>query len=172
MIARSLLSSLVLHCLLLYAGWHNHGKSLQQKATIQLEFVAPKTKNKKFQTGILNNPARLGSKAYRLTKRPLGITLASEHYLARLHAHIDPNWYTAIRLLAPVSCSSVLHITANRLGTVTEVIIASTNCPKIYNQKATETFWRANLLPPPAIFLDKSGQLALEWTFVLQTKAD
>lgn len=112
---------------------------------------------------------RLGSDAFRHTKRRLGDTLASEMYLERLHAHIDPNWHTLVlQAKVQATCSTTLWVDADKIGTVTAVQVIQNDCPAKLRDAAVNTFWRANLLPPPSIFLDKHGGLKLEWTFVLK----
>lgn len=114
---------------------------------------------------------RLGSDAYRHAQRSLGTTLASEHYLERLHQHIDPNWQYFVRMTRLYAvCTTVLNVDANSLGTVTAIVVAQNSCPDQLKQAAIGALYYANLLPPPKLLLDAKGMLKLEWTFTLRKK--
>lgn len=166
---RSLLISCVLHGLCTIAFWYKPAPVMHPPAPIEVQILAPK-KHKKIPKFRLSSP-RIGSTAYKYTKRSLGTTLASEHYLERLHAHIDPNWrYFVQQARQQQVCTTVLNIDADSKGTVVEVVVVATTCSPKLKQAAIDAIWYANLLPPPSIFLDKTGLLKLEWTFSLKHK--
>ncbi len=111
---------------------------------------------------------RLGSEAYQLAHTGLSHRLLSENYLARLHAHIDPNWrHNVEQSRMRATCSTTLNIDADKNGTVIALVVAANTCPQRLLAAATATMWACNLLPPPLPLLDKDGILALEWSFTL-----
>lgn len=169
---RYLLASLVLHgavyCVALPAKQRH---PIAVEVTIKTRDVAPKSKQKKLKLTPVPTAPRLGSDAYRHGQRKMGDVLASEHYLERLHAHVDPNWRTFVNRTRVVAfCQTVLNIDADANGTVLTVVVVQTTCPTLLTAAAVDAVKYCNLLPPPKMFLDKQGILKLEWSFTLKRK--
>ncbi len=161
------LISVVLHGLLALA----FSAPPNQPLAIDIEIKTSKKIARKLHTKTGKVAPRFGSEGYRHTKRPLGDTLASEHYLERLHAHIDPNWQYFVRMTRLYAvCETVLWIDADSIGTVTAVVVVQNTCPDRLKQAAIDAIYYANLLPPPKLLLDKQGVLKLEWVFKLSKK--
>lgn len=142
--------------------------SARQLQPIAVEYRKP---GKKISLSPRKAAPRIGSDEYRATRRSLGVTLASEHYLERLHQHIDPNWRAAIDAahLPAESCSTMLYIDADASGTILQIITARNTCSARAVQLAVNTLQACGLLPPPKILLNSKKILALQWTFVLHS---
>lgn len=166
MTARCLALSVVLHGAVLFCGPKRHTPQARPIA-VEVTIIAPKA----LKLRPLPQAPRLGSEAYKHQYRKLGHTAAAQHYLDRLHAHIDPHWHALVDRANMVrTCSTVLHIDGNASGTVLSVLVVQNTCPPRLRQCAVDAVWQSGLIPPPKIFLDKAGVLKLEWTFNLKPK--
>jgi hypothetical protein len=171
-LCRYLLMSGVLHCTaigLLSVGPQVPKAKQPAVQVLQLAIIQAKHTAINLQKLSRISPriARLGSEAYQSRHTGLSQHLLADNYLARLHAHIDPNWQYRVRLARQqASCTTVLEIDADANGTVLAVNVAANTCPARLLAVAKDTLWACNLEPPPKQLLVR-GRLLLEWTFVL-----